>query len=50
MGYKWTVRIRNRETLKAMLNADGSLDLLKFISQEHVGDIVKIEPVSKKTA
>ena len=45
MGYRWTVKVQNRNTLKAMLNADGTLNLLKFISYDHMEDIVKIEPL-----
>ena len=45
MGYKWTVKVQNRNTLKEMLDADGTLNLLKFISYDHIEDIVKIEPL-----
>ena len=46
MGHKWTVKIRDKKVLADLINDDGSLDLLKFISTKYMKYIVKIERVT----
>lgn len=45
MGYRWTVKLPSRDVLRTLLNADGTLDLLTFISETNKAYIVRIAPV-----
>lgn len=46
MGYEWTVQIPDKNTLGPLLNADGSLNLLRFISLDYVSYIIWIVPLT----
>lgn len=46
MGYEWTVQIPDKNTLGLLLNADGSLNLLRFISLDYVSYIIRIVPLT----
>ena len=44
MGYRWVVKM-NRNVLGKLVNADGTLNLLKFISSDYMEYIVKAEAI-----
>lgn len=46
MGYEWTVQIPDKNTLGPLLNTDGSLSLLRFISLDYVSYIIRIVPLT----
>ncbi len=45
MGYRWTVQLPSGDVLQTLLNADGTLDLLTFISETNKSYIVRIAAV-----